>query len=325
MSKIKHPSLLIDLGHVGEHGLPLNPAPWFRQELELCKEWGFRLNISNDRVRLDFDHDQLVPYWIQKETPAIAWDWLRVNGFFRIESTNDEALEQARQKAPGGTLIFTEEQTEGKGRNGHKWYSTARTGLDCSIILRPTQPLENWPLLTHVAAVALIETLKDLHARNISPHQLNEDIKWPNDVLLSGKKCAGILLETLLEGENCAAVIGIGINVHKGSVPESLSNTATYLDEMACAFVPRRQLLVLFLHNLQLIYLMFERGNHVELLDRWKSHSSMWNGKEVWIGEEGQQRLAVTCGLNDIGALLVRSHDGKSETIIAGNVKIKDY
>ena len=323
MSTLKTPAILIDLGHVGENGLPLNPAAWFQKELELCREWGFQLDYSNDRVRLHFDQDQLVPYWIQKETPAMAWDWLRVHGFFRVGSTNSEALELARNGTPSGTLVYTEEQTAGKGRNGRSWFSSAGKGLYFTIVIRPTQPLKFWPLLTHVASVALVETLKDLFSPlKLIPHPLALDLKWPNDVLLSGKKCAGILLETMTEGDSPAALVGLGINVRKGSVPASLEKTAACLEEMADAVVPRRQLLVRFLQNFQKFFLLFEQGSHRELLEQWKRNSSMWDGTHIWITDGNLRRSAITCGLNEIGALLVRTSEGALETIFAGDISV---
>jgi len=324
MSTLKHPALLIDLGHVGENGLPLNSEPWFQQQLALCREWGFQLKSSDGRVQLQFDREQLVPYWIQQETPAIAWDWLRINGFLRTGSTNSEALEMARHGAPGGTLVYAEEQTAGKGRLGHTWFSPARAGLYFTLILRPSQPRNFWPLLTHVASVALVQTLKSLSIDNLVSHPLDIDIKWPNDVLLSGKKCAGILLETIsAEGGNHAAIVGLGINVHLGSVPESLSAEATYLDEMTQIIIPRRHLLVRFLHQFQLVYMIFENGRHTELLERWKSMSSMWDETQIWITEGELRRSAVTCGLNEVGALLVRNAEGTVETVLAGDISVR--
>ena len=222
MSNIKHPEILTDLGHVGENGLPLNPDPWIQEQLDLCREWGIKLKLSSERVSLQFDHEQLVPYWIQKETAAIAWQWLRVHGFFRIDSTNREAIELARHGTPSGTLVYAEEQTAGKGRKGREWFSPHGSGLYFSLILRPKQPRKVWPILTHVASIALVDTLRELSDRKSVPVRLDVDIKWPNDVLLSGKKCAGILLEMVPgENEDPAAVVGVGIDVHEGSVPES--------------------------------------------------------------------------------------------------------
>jgi BirA family biotin operon repressor/biotin-[acetyl-CoA-carboxylase] ligase len=324
MSIIKHPGILIDLGHVGDKGLPLNDAPWFQQELELCQEWGFALKIANGRVGLEPDPDALVPYWIQKETPAIAWDWLRIYGFLSVDSTNREAIDMARQGAPSGTLVYAEEQTAGKGRKGRIWFSPAKVGLYFSVILRPARERKFWPLLTHVASIALAEALKSLSEVNAHSQSLDIDIKWPNDVLLSGKKCAGILLETLsLEGENPAAIVGLGINVHPGSVPEFHSTEAACLDEMAGIFMPRRQLLVRFLHVFQQVYEMFDQGKYAGILERWKSLSSMWNQVPVLITEGNLERQAITCGLNEIGALLVRTGDGAVETILAGDIRLR--
>ena len=324
MSTLDHPAILIDLGHVGANGLPLSTEPWFQREIQLCTEWGFRLEVDENRVRLNFDQEQLVPYWIQKETPAIAWDWLRVKGFLRTGSTNHEALKMAHRGALSGTLVYAEEQTEGKGRKGRTWYSPAQKGLYFTLILRPGQQRKFWPLLTHAASVALAETLKTLTDGGIIPSPLDVDIKWPNDVLVSGKKCAGILLETYsAEEESRAAVIGFGINVHEGSVPESLKSEVVCLDQMSQTFVPRRLLMVRILHNFQLNYQLFENGSHEKLLARWKNLSSMWDGCPVWIHDADQRRPAVTCGLDEMGALLVRTAENKTETILAGDISIR--
>jgi BirA family transcriptional regulator, biotin operon repressor / biotin---[acetyl-CoA-carboxylase] ligase len=323
MSKINHPSLLIDLGHVGPNGLPLNSAPWFQREMGLCREWGFQLKIDNGRVGLLFDQEQLVPYWIQQETPALAWDMLRVKGYLRAESTNSEALELARQGASSGTLVYAEEQVSGRGRKERLWFSPPRAGLYFSLIVRPTRPVEFWPLLTHAASVALVQAIKNLSDSKLIPRPLDVDIKWPNDVLISGKKCAGILLESVQADRNSqAAVIGVGLNVHEGSVPESLKSEAACLDEMAHAFVPRRQLLVNYLRQFQNCYLLFEQGKQHELLERWKAFSSMWNGVQVRISDGDVRRPALTCGLNEMGALLVRTPDGRVEAVLSGDISV---
>jgi BirA family biotin operon repressor/biotin-[acetyl-CoA-carboxylase] ligase len=322
MPNIKAPALLIDLGHVGEHGLPINPAAWFQREIEQCKEWGFRLKYSDNRVSLQFDHDQMVPYWIQRETPVIVWESLRVNAFFSVDSTNREAFEMARHGAPGGTLVISEEQTAGRGRNGRSWVSVAGKSLCFSIVLRPKQPGKSWPLLTHVASVALIETLKELHSLQVIPHALDVDLKWPNDILIAGRKCAGILLEAVTDGSSPAVVIGLGVNIREGSVPESLRSTAVSIEEMADAPVPRRQVLVHFLRKFQDYYLIFEKGDHRQLLERWKSHSSMWNEAPVWISDGNTRRRVITCGLNEVGALRVKTPDGNVETVFAADVSV---
>jgi len=324
MTILKHPSILTDLGHVGELGLPVNGEAWFQKELELCREWGFKLKIADGRARLEYDDDVIISYWIQKETPEIAWGGLRVNSFLRLDSTNREAFDQSSAGAPEGTLIFAETQTAGKGRKDRVWFSPAGVGVYFSLILRPSRPKSFWPLLTHTAASALAETLKSFIAAGDWPLKPEVDLKWPNDVFLSGKKCAGILLETMFAGEkNSAAIIGVGINAHPGSVPEDLASVAACVDEMAGCFVPRRRLLVRFLQYFQRSYRIFEEGKFTEILERWRSLSSMWNGAAVTVFEEGRQFDAVTCGLDEIGALRVRLEDGSVETVLAGDVRVR--
>jgi BirA family biotin operon repressor/biotin-[acetyl-CoA-carboxylase] ligase len=323
MSNKRIPDILTDLSHVGTAGLLLGESPTILQELEICRRWGFLVEQEGDRVFLRFDDEQIVPYWIQRETPDLAWDGLRVNGFLRIDSTNKQALLQARMGAPSGTLICAEEQTMGRGRGDRVWHSPAKTGLYFSLIVRPRQESRFWPLLTHVASIALVRTLQDLIDIKVIKYPLDVDIKWPNDVLISGKKCAGILLETLTEEGNPAVVVGVGINVHRGSVPAELSVDAVCIDEPAQTVVPRRKVLVGFLRNFQIVYVTFESGKHGEILENWKRHSTMWENAHIWIEEGERRRSAVTCGLNEIGALMVDNEDGSRETVVAGDVRIR--
>jgi len=323
MHELTFPAILDELARAGEAGVAVIDNGPFREELQLCREWGFKLQMESDRVRLCHDPDSLVPAWIERETPAIAWDCLSVKGFLRLKSTNSVALNMALQGAPGGTLVLAEEQTDGRGRKDRTWFSHRGAGLCCTLILRPGQMLKHWPLLTLAASVALVDALKDLVRRAIIPVPLDIDIKWPNDVLLSGRKCAGILLETAMnDARNPCAVVGFGINVRKDNVPASLASEAVSLDEMAGVRVPRRQILVRFLHYFQLAYAAFEQGLHQELLQRWKEYSSMWDGVAIWIGDGPERREAITCGLTESGALRVRGRNGRLETVIAESVRI---
>ncbi|MCL2877793.1 MAG: biotin--[acetyl-CoA-carboxylase] ligase, partial [Acidobacteria bacterium] len=218
---IKYPFILTDLAHVGSQGLAVSDESWFQDELAMCREWGFPLKINDGRIRIYYDDEMLIPCWIQNEAPTIAWNGLCVSGFLRLDSTNREAYDQARAGAPEGTLIYSETQTAGKGRLNRNWFSAAGKGIYLSLILRPVQPWKFWPVLTHVAAVALIDALKNIERDMKFPRAPDIDLKWPNDVLLSGKKCAGILLESLTHDETAAAaIVGVGINVHPGSAPE---------------------------------------------------------------------------------------------------------
>ncbi len=137
-----------------------------------------------------------------------------VRYFDTIGSTNDEALAWAAQDAPDGALVIADEQTSGRGRAGRRWFTPKGTALAFSLILRPTTVEAAAPtLITGLAAVAVVEGLKTACA-------LEAQIKWPNDVLIRRRKVAGILTESVWRG-NCldAMVIGIGVNVLRGSHP----------------------------------------------------------------------------------------------------------
>ena len=321
---IKYPFILTDLAHVGSQGLDVINDSWFQDELAVCLEWGFPLKIKDGRVQISYDDELLIPCWIQQETPTIIWNGLCVNGFLRLDSTNREACDQARAGAPEGTLIYAETQTAGKGRLDRSWFSVAGKGIYFSLILRPSQPWKFWPILTHVAAGALIYALKGVEHSVELAKPLDIDLKWPNDVLLSGKKCAGILLETLMSDEgDAAAIVGVGINAHPGSVPEDLADVAICVDDAAGVAVPRRRLFIRFLKYFQYGYKLFREGKFEEILERWKGFSSMWNGASVTLFEGDRTRNAITCGLDEIGALRVRLADGSVETVLAGDVSVR--
>jgi BirA family transcriptional regulator, biotin operon repressor / biotin---[acetyl-CoA-carboxylase] ligase len=300
------------------------PMSGSNAELELSRTWSMPLETQNGWARLVFDDDVLVPVWIENETPAISWNRLRVLGFFEIGSTNEEAALKARRGDPEGLLVYAEKQTSGRGRKGRHWSSPAGTGLYFSLLLRPATPLNRWPLLTHVASVAVAQVLKELSAERWIPHPLAVDLKWPNDVLLSGKKTAGILLETVQqEQQAAAAVVGVGINVKSESLPDELKETATSVSAEAGVSIPRRRLLVRYLYYFQIGYELFKRRQYERILDQWKTHSSMWDGVPVWLHDGDQRRLVVTCGLSDLGALKVRTPDGTEETVLAADVSVR--
>ena len=271
-----------------------------------------------------WEQDQLDPEKIAGETPATAWDRLQILSFQEIGSTNEEALRRARLGAPAGTVVVAESQTQGRGRKGRSWISPPGPGLYFSVLLRPFQPVGDWPLLTHVASAALVRTLRALPEEALIPQPLDLELKWPNDVLISGKKTAGILLETGGTGAIVsAAVVGIGINVGQFALPVELRNRVTSVSEAAGVLVPRRHLLVRFLCHFQAGYMLFERGDYAGILDQWKSFSHMWRDTPVWILEDESRRAAVTRGLTASGALIVETDDGREETLLAGDVSIR--
>ncbi len=234
MQAIAIPHILNEVALAGPLGLLVPDDSRMLADLSLCREWDAGMQFINERMVLPFDNDRLVPVWIETETPAIAWDRLAIEGFFQIGSTNAVAQSRAREGAPSALLVYAESQTAGRGRKGRRWESPLREGLYFSLLLRPLQPLSTWPILTHLASVALAQTLHDLYAKAVVPFPLSVDLKWPNDVLLSGKKTAGILLEATSIGKDAhAAIIGVGVNIGSESVPPYLADRATSVSREA--------------------------------------------------------------------------------------------
>ncbi len=282
------------------------------------------MNASSRLVNTMKDDDRLNPAEIEKETPAVAWARLSVAGFSEIGSTNDEALRRVREGAPAGLLVLAEHQTAGRGRQGRSWTSPPGSGLCFSVVVHPASPRQHWPLLSLLTSVAVARAIEDMAAAlEVARGELRADLKWPNDVLLSGRKAAGILIETAdVPGGRGAVVIGVGVNVGIDSVPRGMEGSAASLSREAGVRVPRRPLLVSFLRRFQEEYLLFERGEREAILDHWKARSPMWNGVRVHFSAGDTWREATTCGLSDSGALRVRLPDGSEQTLIAADVSV---
>ncbi len=324
MTPIPVPKILDRLARAGKAGLAGSLTESEREELELCRKWGYRFEVADQRVCLPFDRDLLIPAWIAGETPAVVWERLHVEGFFETGSTNEEAVLRSRHGAADGTVIYAESQTSGKGRTGRQWISPPGTGIYFSLILRPKQDPSCWALLTHVSSLALAQTLSEFFREGIIQRALDLELKWPNDVLIAGKKTAGILLETAGIGSVIeAAVVGVGVNVNQMPLPENLRGRVTSLNEATGTRVPRRQLMVRFLYHFQIAYDLFNRGQYRDILEQWKGFSRMWSNTPVWIVDGEQRYPAVTVGLTESGALLVRTPDGIEHTVLAADVSVR--
>lgn len=320
---IEVPGILDDLASAGEQGIPHPEEPSRVRELDLLRKWDFPLLLSAARVCLRRDDDTMVPAWIQKETPAIAWDGLNVVGFLQAGSTNEQALQRCRRGSGHGLMVYAETQTSGRGRLGRSWFSPCGTGIYMSLVVQPGRPVGQWPILTMAASVALAQCLHELPVRSDLKTPVI-DLKWPNDVLVSGKKVAGFLLETAqTEKRWPAAVLGCGINVSAGAFPAELAHCATAIARETGLTVPRRRLAVRFLTHLQTGYNQLEQGRQADILEIWKSFSSMWNEAQVSILEGNRRWNGVTCGLSGDGALLVRAEAGQVETLLAGDVSVR--
>lgn len=238
----------------------------------------------------------------------------RVVHYFRADSTNSVALSLAAKGAEDGTVVVAEEQTAGRGRFGRTWYSEKSSGIYLSVILRPPLPPMVAPILTLMAAVAA-------HQAVGTTTGLPVDIRWPNDLLVNGKKVCGILTEMSAEVDRLhAVVLGIGINVNHREMPEDLRETATSLKIEGKRTFSRAQILVALLRELERMYhLLLDEGGG-EVVRRWMAASSYARGKRIRVVTSAGEALATTAGLDPTGALRIRYDDGREESLFAGEI-----
>jgi len=219
------------------------------------------------------------------------------------------AADLAGAGCPHGTIVGADEQTAGIGRHGRTWISDPGTGLYVSIVLRPTAPA---PILTLALGLATRDAIAEVVGRAPSAGPGAPDLRWPNDVLLSGKKCAGILAQA----ESGAVIAGIGINVSQPSFPEGLETPATSL-ALEGAEVSREDLLVALAHAVDRTCTILTVKGADAIVQLFTNASSYARGRRVRADDvEG-----VTTGLDASGFLVIREDSGIETTILAGGVR----
>ena len=237
--------------------------------------------------------------------------------FDTIDSTNTKAKELARGNATEGAVVISEEQTAGKGRLGRKWVSPKSQGIWMSIILRPNIDTLNASKLTLIGAAAVYKALESLN--------INSSIKWPNDIILNGKKLCGILTEMSGELNQIEYVImGIGINVNStlAHMPEDIASIATSLKIEKSEDYPRAELCAKILNNFELLYEKFILDENLEeVLNISREHSAIL-GKEIEILNRGKLVKAVAVDISSDGLLVLKHADGTLETVISGEVSL---
>ncbi len=237
--------------------------------------------------------------------------------FPSVGSTNQVALEAAQNGAQSGVWV-ADEQTAGRGRGGHGWHSSAGDGLYVSALV--TAPL----IMTRALWISLATGL----AAKTAIHEVTQveiDIRWPNDLLVHGRKCGGILVETAVTPANLEkppglryAVIGIGINLNHTEFPEEIAQLATSLKLAGKRSISREQLLVALLQQLDREMQGLNADTH--LLERFTAASTWVKGKRVRV-EEFDGYTGVTAGLDHRGFLLVDGDDGVKRTVLSGGVR----
>lgn len=245
------------------------------------------------------------------------WAGGRTVYFDATDSTNVQAKRLAEAHAPHGTLVVSDRQDGGKGRRGRSWASPSGVGIWMSLILRPEIAPSSASMLTLAAALAVREGIRE--ETGLSPL-----IKWPNDLVLNGKKICGILTEMSTELMEIQYVItGIGINVNQREFPSEIRDTATSLSLEAGRCFRRSSLIAAILKAFEKDYAAFLKTGDLSLLLEEYNACLVNRGKEVCILDPSGEYRAVAEGIDESGSLLVTLPDRTRREIISGEVSVR--
>jgi BirA family biotin operon repressor/biotin-[acetyl-CoA-carboxylase] ligase len=281
--------------------------------IRLLRAWGYDLDLTETGVRLLATPDSLtateLSYMLGTEFVGNT-----IMAYRDVKSTNDIAAREAEKGAEEGTVIVAEEQTQGRGRQGRSWHSPFGSGAYVSIILRPDLKPDLAPGLSLVAGLSLAEVLEQYCPKQVG-------IKWPNDVLLRGRKTAGILTELSAErGKINHVVVGVGININQTSLdfPDELLDIATSVRNVHGTMVDRVELVKRFLRSFEQEYKSYCESLLEPSRSRIRKYSSLL-GRNVRVetGKKAYEGKAVD--INEQGLLVVEI-DGKRREFSSGEV-----
>ena len=275
-------------------------------DIEASPHFGYKLVSSPDALHAD---DLLARLG---KTKVVGRD---IQVFEQTTSTNDVAERFARDGIKEGVVVFAESQTKGRGRLERKWLSPTRKGLWFSALLRPELRPQETTQLTVISATALRRAIKTVTG-------LTVEIKWPNDLLIDGKKVVGILTEMSAEVDRVRHVIlGIGVDVNQDAkeFPPELRKIATSLKIEAGEEICRAELAAEILRELDFDYAQIRAGKFAAVADEWEA-ACVTIGKNVTIHVGDRNFRGRAESLDDAGALSVRTEHGHLERITGGDV-----
>ena len=239
--------------------------------------------------------------------------------FNEVKSTNTVAKFLAMNDVENGSVVISEKQTDAKGRSGKSWESPLG-GVWLSIILKPNIDFAKLPLLTLATGVAVAKAIEKTGIKNV-------EIKWPNDIILHGKKVSGILTEAMTNFntiDNVIIGVGIDANVNLSDFPEELQNGTTTLANELGRKEDENILIKYFLEEFEKITELFNHEGYEEILKEWRKRSYSV-GKIVEVREPFNKNYdAYVVGINKEGALIVEKIDGTLEKVISGECIIKN-
>ncbi len=273
--------------------------------IEALPSQGYRITSVPDLLRLDDIKRELKTKIVGRE----------IHLFAELLSTNTLAMEMASKGAPEGTIVIAETQTGGKGRLGRKWISP-KGNLYLSVILRPDIPTYKAPLITLMGAAAVASAIRAVCS-------IKAAIKWPNDILVSGKKVSGLLAEMSAEPDrikHMALGIGVNVNMAPGELPAEVRAAATALAAEGGNKIDRTALLRQVLRELESRYRILLQDQSA-VLREWES-LNVTIGRRVAVVGAGETLEGLAQGIDLEGRLIVKADNGTLRPVAAGDVTI---
>jgi BirA family biotin operon repressor/biotin-[acetyl-CoA-carboxylase] ligase len=253
--------------------------------------------------------------WIQNQLSA-KYIGREIVSYDSVNSTNDIAKSLVGESGKEGTVILAESQTQGKGRQGRTWYSEENVGIYLSTFLKLSVPPGQTAQITLVAGVALVQAVNEFS-------RARAHLKWPNDILLNGKKVAGILTENCRDNTHSGVIIGIGINVNHSHFPVPLQHIATSMAMENGEIFERLPLISFLLNHLEQEYRSFLKEGISPTVDQWNLNSNMF-GKHISLTQGTQTFFGTALKLNEEGHLVILIDNGEEIAFDSGEVTIME-
>ncbi len=290
-------------------------AVW--KQIKSLEEEGYRIAAVRNKGYLLTEVPDLITKQEIQSYLKTAWLGRTLYAADSVDSTNNQIKRLAENGAPHGTVVIADEQTCGKGRRGRTWVTPKRAAIALSKLLRPAMDPERASMLTLVEGLSVAQAIRSLYG-------LEALIKWPNDVVLSGKKVCGILTEMSAEVDYISyIVIGIGINTNLDRFPQELADRATSLQLELGRPVRRAPLVAAILSAFEGNYEKFCRTwNLQELLD---DYQDILVNRDAAVQVEDARKTftGIARGIDSWGRLLVESDSGGTVLVYAGEVSVR--
>ncbi|WP_235504888.1 biotin--[acetyl-CoA-carboxylase] ligase [Exiguobacterium sp. BMC-KP] len=274
------------------------------KHMQTLKDEGYHI-ISNKKqgYQLVDEGDLLTPIAIEQwlTTSRLGQQILH---FDELDTTQRIAHEQAQQQAAEGTLVVCDHQTNGRGQLGRTWHEAKNKGIAMSLLVRPDVPMHQAGQLTLVAGIALAKTLRSLDTP--------VTIKWPNDILIHGRKVAGILTEMQTEADRISSVIiGIGINVHHQQFSEGIENRATSLAKETGQSFRRAEVVGRFLNQFELLYTQWLELGFGSFVADWEDLADRLN-ETVTLRTRQATASGTLLGIDETGTIRIQTDAGET-------------